>query len=30
MILFKNGNPVYNILGAKPKHVIMKELSEWI
>jgi thioredoxin len=30
MILFKSGAPVKTIVGAKPKHVILEELSEWI
>lgn len=30
MVLFKNGKPVKTIIGAKPKHVILEELSEWI
>jgi thioredoxin 1 len=30
IILFKDGEPVHTITGAKPKHVIVKELSEWI
>ena len=30
MILFKSGQPVKSIIGAKPKHVLLKELSEWI
>lgn len=30
MVLFKSGQPVKNIVGAKPKHVLLKELSEWI
>ena len=30
MILFKSGDPVKTIVGAKPKHVILEELSEWI
>lgn len=30
MVLFKGGKPVHTIIGAKPKHTIMKELSEWI
>lgn len=30
MILFKSGDPVKKIVGAKPKHVILEELSEWI
>jgi thioredoxin 1 len=30
IILFKNGEPVHTITGAKPKHTIIKELSEWI
>lgn len=30
MVLFKNGVPVKTIVGAHPKHKMMKELSEWI
>ena len=30
MILFKSGVPVKTITGAKPKHVLLEELSEWI
>ena len=30
MVLFKSGKPVKSITGAKPKHVILEELSEWI
>lgn len=30
MVLFKDGNPVHTVLGAKPKHILLKELSEWI
>ena len=30
MVLFKSGKPVKNITGAKPKHVLLEELSEWI
>jgi thioredoxin 1 len=30
MVLFKSGQPVKTITGAKPKHVMLKELSEWI
>ena len=30
MVLFKGGKPVKTIIGAKPKHIIMKELEEWI
>jgi thioredoxin 1 len=30
MILFKGGEPVHSIIGAKPKHVIMKEIEQWI
>jgi len=29
-ILFKDGLAVKRIIGAKPKHVMMKELEEWI
>jgi thioredoxin 1 len=30
MVLFKNGIPVHTVNGAKPKHLLLKELSEWI
>ena len=30
MVLFKDGNPVHTVIGAKPKHMILKELAEWI
>jgi thioredoxin 1 len=30
MVLFMDGNPVHSIIGAKPKHVMMEELSEWL
>ena len=30
MVLFKSGQPVKTIVGAKPKHVLVKELSEWM
>ena len=30
MVLFKDGNPVHRIVGAMPKHRLMKELAEWI
>ena len=30
MILFKGGSPVTTIIGAKPKHLLLKDLSEWI
>jgi len=30
MVLFKSGQPVKTIIGAKPKHLILKELEEWI
>jgi thioredoxin 1 len=30
MVLFKSGQPVKTIVGAKPKHLMLKELSEWI
>jgi thioredoxin 1 len=30
MILFKDGVPVKTIVGAKPKHQMLKELEEWI
>ena len=30
MVLFVDGKPVKTITGAKPKHILLKELSEWI
>ena len=30
MVLFKDGQPVKTIIGAKPKHLLLKDLSEWI
>ena len=30
MLLFKSGKPIKTIVGAKPKHLILEELSEWI
>ena len=30
MILFKDGKPVNTIIGAKPKHILLKELAEYI
>ena len=30
MVLFKDGKPVHSIVGAKPKHVVLKEISEWM
>ena len=30
MVLFKDGNPVHTLVGAMPKHMLLKELSEWI
>lgn len=30
MVLFKDGIPVHTVIGAKPKHMLLKELSEWI
>lgn len=30
MVLFKDGSPVHTIVGAMPKHRLLKELSEWI
>lgn len=30
MVLFKSGRPVKTIIGAKPKHLILEEISEWI
>jgi len=30
MVLFKDGQPVKTIIGAKPKHLMLKELEEWL
>ena len=30
VVLFKSGQPIKTIVGAKPKHLLLKELSEWI
>ena len=30
MVLFRSGKPVKTISGAKPKHILLEELSEWI
>lgn len=30
MVLFKSGKPVKTITGAKPKHLMLEEISEWI
>jgi len=30
MVLFKDGNPAHTIVGAMPKHLLLKELAEWI
>lgn len=30
MVLFEDGIPVKTIIGAKPKHVMLKELEQWI
>ena len=30
MVLFEYGKPVKKIIGAKPKHLLLKELAEWI
>ena len=30
MVLFKSGQPVKTISGAKPKHLMLDELSQWI
>lgn len=29
LVLFKNGEPVYTITGAKPKHALIKDLEKW-
>jgi thioredoxin 1 len=30
MVLFKDGNPVHTVVGAMPKHRLLKELAQWI
>lgn len=30
MVLFKDGKVIHTIVGAMPKHRLLKELSEWI
>jgi hypothetical protein len=30
MVLFKGGEPVKTIIGAKPKHLMIKEIEEWL
>lgn len=30
MLLFKNGQVVHQIIGAMPKHMLVKEIQEWI
>ena len=30
MVLFVDGNPVHTVLGAMPKHKLLKELAEWL
>ena len=30
MVLFKDGKPVHTMIGAMPKHRILKELEAWI
>lgn len=30
LILFVDGKPVNTIIGAKPKHVLIKEMQDWI
>lgn len=30
MVLFKSGKPVKSVIGALPKHLLMKELQEWL
>jgi thioredoxin 1 len=29
-ILFQYGKPVKKIIGAKPKHILMEEIKEWL
>lgn len=30
MVLFKSGQPVKTLVGAMPKHAILREISEWV
>jgi thioredoxin 1 len=30
MVLFRDGKPVHTVHGAKPKHILLKELAEWL
>ena len=30
MVLFVDGNPVHTVVGAKPKHMLLKELAKWL
>jgi thioredoxin 1 len=30
MVLFKDGSPAHVMVGAMPKHLLLKELAEWI
>ena len=30
MVLFRYGKPVHTLLGAMPKHKLLKELAEWL
>lgn len=30
MVLFKDGNPVHTVVGAKPKHRLQVELAQWM
>ena len=30
MVLFEDGIPMKTIIGAKPKHMMLKELEQWI
>ena len=30
MVVFRNGQPVHTVLGAMPKHKLLKELAEWL
>ena len=30
MIVFENGAPVKTVIGARPKHILVKEFEEWI
>jgi len=30
VVLFKDGEPIKTIIGAMPKHLVVKEFSQWI